>query len=264
MYNKKNSFLTLLFLAIVSLQSCATGFDKRKRIYRSEHISLYKLQREDIPGRKWLKKNFTHPPKSLTKETLSKVLASLEYKNKSDFNVIHEEIFPKQHIDSIIDDLDTALHKLKTSEVLVVITKHDEVKSVLSNSSRTTFYIWQQSDSLNIVFGQIKEDLDRDDAKDAHDWAYIPSISLNLKRQEKDIIVPAEFFAFKKINSFPNRNWLQIDLGKVSSYNPVKTKANSPAEEEVISPEEKEVEKELADDPANDDDADADLFDDEP
>lgn len=202
------------------------GFARKERIYRSEHISLYKLNRDDIPGNRWISQSFNHPVKGLSRATVQKMLASLKHKSQSDFNIVIERIFPDGHLENIMEDLMIGLGQLQKEESLVVITKYDEVQSVLSNPNLTSFIIWRDNSYLNMVFGQIKSDIDREDEHDPREWTRIPSINLNIKRQEIDKLVPLDFFQFKKNGAFYNRHWIQIDLSKIQSYQP---KENQPS-----------------------------------
>ena len=205
------------------------GFHNRKRVYRTSDLSLYHLDVKDISRRTLVSRAFQHP-QPIEPEKIKEILSSLRCKLSADYIELDENIFQESELDSLSENISLALRNLDNRKVLVVISKNDEFKSIVSNPSRNTFLLWVDDIGLNVVFGDIKKIIPRNVSHDPKEWTTVQPISLNITESDA-YIIKNDSFEYKKVDNFYHKKWIIFDLDNGSS----KT-------ETVPLPEEKKIE----------------------
>jgi len=71
---------------------------------------------------------------------------------------------------------------------------------------------------MNVVFGDIQDDVSKDKGLNFYDWTQIEPISLEFKPDENQIITDNELFSYKKVKGYMHRKWLIFSLDDLNKY----------------------------------------------
>jgi hypothetical protein len=224
-------------------QDCSSGIKSRELLYRTNDFAAYSIKRENISLKTEtrLPSAFNHPVE-ITEQKLLDILGNLRYKRESSYGNLNLYVFEEAEIVEFAPDLADALQKVKPNEMLLVISKFNPLKSVVSHYVRTGFYIWSTENTIEIVFGEIQKEIEFDEQGNYFDWSRIPEISFE-NTADSDFILAQSSFSFKQIEGFKNKRWLVFnknDLNRVK-FEKRKTKSRevSKSIEADMNPEKK-------------------------
>jgi hypothetical protein len=117
-----------------------------------------------------------------------------------------------------MDDIAQSLENFDEKKILVVVSIHDHLQSVISNFKRTSLLLWIDNEGMNVVFGDIQDDVSKDKGLNFYDWTQIEPISLEFKPDENQIITDNEIFSYKKVKGYMHRKWLIFSLDDLNKY----------------------------------------------
>jgi hypothetical protein len=227
-----------IFFIVSLFSNCMGGFHNRKRVYRTSDLALYHLESKDISRRTLISGVFQHP-QTIEPEKIKDILASLHCKLGADYIELDETVFQESELDGLAENISLALKNIDNKRALVVISKNDEFKSIVSNPSRNTFLLWVDNQGLNLVFGDIKKIIPRSVSHDPKEWTTVQPISFTITESSAHII-KNDSFEYKTVDNFFHKKWIIFDLGKGSS----KTEGLSAEDKQVISTPPKNKEQE--------------------
>ncbi len=212
------SHLTLVLLLTLGLFDCSSGVKSRDLLYRNNDFATYSVKRENITlkSESRLPKTFSHPVE-VSEEKLLDLLGNLKYRRESSYGNLNLYVFEEEEIKEFAGDLADALQKVKPNEILLVISKFNPLKSVVSHYVRTGFYIWSTENSIEIVFGEIQQEIEFHEQGNYYDWSRIPEISFD-NTADSNYVIPNSSFTFKQVEGFKNRRWIvfnKSDLNRV-------------------------------------------------
>ena len=78
--------------------------------------------------------------------------------------------------------------------------------------------MWIDNEGLNVVFGDIQDDVSKDKGLNFYDWTQIDPISLEFKPDENQIISDNDLFTYKKVKGYYHRKWLIFPLKDLDKY----------------------------------------------
>ncbi|MCW7508306.1 LA_1326/LA_4305 family lipoprotein [Leptospira levettii] len=215
------------FLLIGFLQSCASGVKSRSLLFRSNEFAIYTVARDKINLKQEtsVAKTFAHPVE-LTEDKILDLLGNIRFREESSYGDVNQYIFEEKEIKEFALDLVDGLQKLKPDQLLLVISKYNPVKSVVSHYSRTAFYIWSTDTSIEILFGELQKEISYDEQGNYFDWSNIPDIPFEHFPQST-YVLQGQGFSFKKVGGFRNRHWLVFDKTDLTKLKFEKRKKNS-------------------------------------
>ncbi|MCB1178258.1 MAG: hypothetical protein KDK36_11805, partial [Leptospiraceae bacterium] len=167
--------INLIFLIFIS--SCTRGFRTKKLLYSTPKTAFYEIKRDEVPGKQLLEGKLIHPTK-LEASKITDIIGNIKFTKTTRINKFTDFIFHQDQLDSFSEDLSLSLEKLDDKKVLVAISQHDHLNSVISTYKRTSFYMWVNEEGLNIVFGEIQGDVPWEDSGNFYDWTQIEKITL--------------------------------------------------------------------------------------
>ncbi|MCT8333182.1 hypothetical protein NUH30_05820 [Leptospira sp. 85282-16] len=201
---------SLLILSI-TLNSCATGVKSRSLLFRSNEFAIYTVARDKInlKSESSVAKTFAHPVE-ITEDKVLDLLGNIRFREESSYGDVNQYVFEEKEIKEFALDLVDGLQKLKPDQILLVISKYNPVRSVVSHYSRTGFYIWSTDTSIEILFGELQKEISYDEQGNYFDWSNIPDIPFE-HFPTSTYILQGQGFSFKKVSGFRNKHWLVFD-----------------------------------------------------
>ncbi|WCL50867.1 LA_1326/LA_4305 family lipoprotein [Leptospira sp. GIMC2001] len=222
--------LSVSLLILTFVLNCASGVNARKLIHRSYKAGYYSLEVDAIAtrDRRLLEESpLKHPIKNITEDQWKGILGNLKFKKESSVGDMIYYIFPEDELNDIIPDLKVAVSDLDETKTLIVITKFNDVKGVVSRDLRTTFLLFQNKKGINILFSEIHQDMIGIETSNYYEWSVIPEIQFR-NNYDPINIVENKFFDFALVNGFKNRMWLQFDTTDPSKFKFEKRKTEEP------------------------------------
>jgi hypothetical protein len=222
-------------LIAFSLVNCIGTIRDKKNIFKTNEYSFFLLERGVLKDGDVWKEELIHPIE-IKQENLLSMLANVKFKRESSIGEVISYIFEEDEIRSIVKDIPSGFKKLTKDNVLLVISRYQPTKSVMSKYVRTSFILFADNQGLNVLFGEIKSDLDKDIANNYFEWTNIEDISLK-STSDSDFIYEEDYFSFRDVQGFPNRRWIVFNLDNLDrfKYNrerPTKTKKPVVTDEE--------------------------------
>ncbi|GBF49796.1 putative lipoprotein [Leptospira ryugenii] len=239
------------FFAIVYVTfffGCATGTQTKQLLYHNNNFATYSVKREKIKTKTEgsLPQSFVHPI-DITEEKIIDLLGNLKYRRETSLGVLVNYIFDETELKEFASDLRDALGRIKPDEALLVISKYNSVKSVVSHYSRTSFYVFSTEKNVEIVFGEVQKEIEFDEEGNYFDWSRIPEISFENVALNYQLL-PSSDFEFRKVNGFSNKRWVVFSK---SSLNQIKLEKRKKQGKELT----RMVDKDIKSDSKEDDDA---------
>ncbi len=210
---------TTLFLSTILffIFSCASGFKTKRLVYSTQKLAIYELDRDELPNKKYIEGKIKHPYK-ISPKKLGDILGNIRFIKTTRINKYTDYIFHMDELNDNMDDIAQSLENFDEKKILVVVSIHDHLQSVISNFKRTSMLLWIDNEGLNLVFGDIQDDVSKDKGLNFYDWTQIGSISLEFKPDENQIITDNELFTYKKVKGYMHRKWLLFSLEDLNKY----------------------------------------------
>ena len=182
-----------------------------------KNVAVYKVAAADYPGGQVAGLLAPMQPfPELTVSGLIDALGNLEYKRQSAWGETHSRVFDAEELELIAPPIVEAMANTGPEYRLVVVTRFDRDKSVLSRMERNTLMMWTDEDGLNINFGEIREEIPDNDFQSESDWTEILPVSF--ERAFPDLaLVDEEFFELKQVGGFTHRTWAVIKVGDLAA-----------------------------------------------
>lgn len=208
MNTKPIAFLVLAIL-VVTTMSCTTGIERRKSVYRDSRIAMFSLRVRDFPpkDRDLLISPFSNQIRDLTEENWKGILGNLKFRKESSVGDMTYYIFDETELLDLVQALPPALAKMGPDQILVAVSKYNDVKGVVSKDHRTTFAVFENEFGLNLVFREIHADMPNVDTRNYYEWSVIPEFLLR-NNYEEFRIQESDAFHYHRVEGFPNRLWV--------------------------------------------------------
>ncbi|TGN19927.1 LA_1326/LA_4305 family lipoprotein [Leptospira idonii] len=212
----KFKFFFFVLLAFTLFDACTTGVRSRDLLFRNNEFAIYSVKRENIRLKveKSLDSRFAHPLE-ISEEKILDVLGNLRYKQESSYGNLDRYVFEEAEIKDFASDLADGLQRVKPDELLLVVSKYNSVKSVVSHYERTGFYIWSTESSIEILFGEIQKEIGFEEQGNYFDWSRIPDISFD-HTPDASFLLPSSQFQFRTVEGFKNKRWVVFDKKELS------------------------------------------------
>ncbi|KXZ30578.1 hypothetical protein AYB33_16940 [Leptospira santarosai] len=188
-------------------------------IYRSAEVAYFHINpiKVDLFEELVVSKPFLHPSQ-LTSEQWKDLLGNLKYAKKSSLGFFTDHVFSDGELEVIARDLPLVIKSLPENKILVLISKYDDVQSVVSLEELTTALIWGEKDKINVVFGKIKKEIvDKNEGMDFSLWTDIKPISLDHVSDGTEISDNGTV-QFQTVRNIPNRKWIIFNSEQLDRY----------------------------------------------
>lgn len=225
---KKKSFLLLFAIFCIALVNhCATGVKSRNLLFRSNEFAIYSVKRDKVKLKtdSLIPQKLSHPLE-ITEEKVLDILGNIKYRRESSYGDLNLYVFDDREVKDFALDLVDGLQKLKDDEILLIVSKYNAVKSVVSHYTRTGFYLWATDSSIELMFGEIQQEVPYEEQGNYYDWSNIPDISFDFS-PDVTYVLPGNGYSFKKVSGFRNRRWLVFNKSELSRLKFEKRKNNS-------------------------------------
>ncbi len=232
-------FSLILLLSMTFLANCASGIGSRKLLHRDFKSGFYSLDIENLNSkdRDLIKTPLKHPNKSIQPQEIQAALGNLRFKKESSVGNMIYYVFAKEELDDLIQNTIISLSKIHDDQLLVVVSKFNDLKSVVSRENRTTLFVFVNEDGLNLVFGEIHQDMIGIETENYYEWSVIQEIQLRNNYVPLRIL-PSSDFNFAKIKGYENRMWLQFPLESLANLKYIPRKTEEPKMEVLNKDEE--------------------------
>lgn len=204
-------------LCTVFLASCASGFYDRQPLYELDNAAFYRVSHDEYPEEE-VRKHVPVPQKmpEYSAEDLEKILLTFQFERQLAWSDRKGPVFYPQEVKSFSKELSEALKLVPEGYRLILVSRYDPDKSVLSRAERVTAVIWYDKAGLNIVFGEIRHELQQPDYLIRDNWLEILPVSM--RRNYSDLrLVEDDAFTLRKIGDFTHRTWAVLDEQQVAS-----------------------------------------------
>ncbi len=229
-------------LIVLGLAACRSPFNKKEPVFTGDNAAFFHLASSTYPVeeiRKELPAQIAYP--DLSEDTLSRILASLIFQRETVWGKTTRRVFYNEQLPNLVLRMREVIGKLDEGKRLVVITRHDPDHSVLSHMERTTMLIWVDEAGLNLVLGEIRQELPHNDILERQDWLSILPVSM--KRAYNDLSLAPGPYTFKTIRGFKHNTWAIFPLDQLASLPAVPPHNRAGNEEKPVKTEEKKEAK---------------------
>ncbi len=217
-------------LGALALLFACSSFAARETVVLRANFALYRINALDYPDAT-LRAELGPPRNSpeLSAPQIIALLGAFAYKRELTWSRAEGRVFERSELDYFAPLLAEALRNTSPEYRLVLVSRHDPDRSVLSRSYRTTVVLWTDANGLNLVFGEIREPTPANELFQSADWNEIAPISF--RRAYPDLeLKPDEFYQFKSIGGFTHLTWAVVDLERIASLAEAAPVADAPAE----------------------------------
>jgi hypothetical protein len=232
----------LIPLLIVGLLACRSSFNKKEPVFTGDNAAFFHLASATYPVeeiRKELPAQIAYP--DLSEDVLSRILASLIFQRETVWGKTTRRVFYNEQLPGLALRMREVIAKLDEGKRLVVITRHDPDHSVLSHMERTTMLVWVDEAGLNLVLGEIRQELPHNDILERQDWLNILPVSL--KRAYNDLSLAPGPYTLKTIRGFVHNTWAVFPLDQLSSLPAVPAHNRAGEEDKPAKKDEKKDDK---------------------
>lgn len=212
------SILVLLFL-FAAAPGCSSAFVSMQShpIMVDATVALYTINEADYPSASDLRAELKEPADmpNLGPEKVQALFGNLRYYRRSLFGTTERHVFDDEEMRWLVPAVAKALPKVGKNR-LVIISRHDPDRSVLSRMERSTVVMWADADGLNLVFGEIKQEIPHNDFLEEDRWTEILPVSA--RRSYPDLTLKeAPFFKKKVMVGNEHNTWAVVSLADLEN-----------------------------------------------
>lgn len=207
---QKSSMLAVIVLVLVGCSS----FNQLEPVHTQRMVVIYQLDDASYPENDSSIRDEVPSPSAfpeLSAERWQAILGNLYFKRENLWSDTTGPIYAESELPRLCRSIVEATPLLKAGHRMVLVSRYDPDRSVLSRMRLNTALIWVDETGLNIVFGVIHEELPVDEFHTDEEWAKILPISL--KQSYRDLqVLPEEFFSYKEIQKLPHKTWVVMPI----------------------------------------------------
>ena len=201
------------------LAGCMSPFSRLETLREGNNVALYALNADEYPkDSDEIKKDILPITKmpQISNEKLKEILGNLKYHRKTIWGVQERRVFYRQELNIIVPQISEAISKLKENQRLVIISRFDPDVSVLSRMERVTALLWADKTGVNLVLGEIRNEIPHNDFLEFETWTEIMPISLR-RSYPFYALAPSEDYELKKILGFTHDTWAVFKHEKLAA-----------------------------------------------
>jgi hypothetical protein len=213
-----NKYFFLPILTLLLLLDCASGMAGRKLIHRDNKSAFYSLRLDELSDKDQVALNppFSPSINSISPENWKGILGNLKFKKESSVGNMIFHVFAEDELDDLVGNIPPSLKKLDSNQILVIVSKFNDLKSVVSKDHRTFFAVFMNNNGLNIIFREIHEDMMNVNTTNYYEWSQIPDLYIR-NNYESYYVEENGSFSYGKNNGFNNRLWLVFPSSTVKN-----------------------------------------------
>ena len=221
--NKTSHFLAgsaiLLMIALSNL-ACFSGFYQMEPVRHGNNLALFTLEADDYPDSPEVRAQLGAIQKmpELTPEQIEVLLGNLRYTYKSIWGDNERNVFYPDELKDLAPAISDAIKKIAANQRLLIISRYDPDKSVLSRMERVTAMLWADSRGVNLVLGEIRQEIPHNDFLEYDEWTEVLPVSLKQSYPYYSI-VPSKDYSLRKIGGFTHGTWVVFDNARIAALN---------------------------------------------
>jgi hypothetical protein len=167
--------LSALNLIFLSVTSCSSTFTRYDPLEETMHLVIFAVPEGKFPENNDIRKEL--PPveafPEITEDQMQSILRSFHFEKSALWGRSIRHTFYEEEITYITPFILDHLKKLPEKQRLVVVSRHDPDRSVLSRMDRITFTVWNDETGINFLFGEIREEIPMNDPFADDEWKSI-------------------------------------------------------------------------------------------
>ena len=209
------TFLSALFLALFACSS----FNQKEPVAYRQYVAVFRLDGAIYPEGDLAT---VVPPTGqwdeLSPECLRALLGNLEFRREHVWGPITGRVFYRGQLEEVVRVVGEAQSSIPAGYRMVVVSRFDPDRSVLSRMDRTTLMLWRDENGINVVFGEIKDQFPQNqfDPSVADDWTEV--LPINVGQAPADLrLLPSEDFEYKLVAGRTHYTWAIFDPARVAS-----------------------------------------------
>ncbi len=213
------AFIGIFFFVIAAAAGCSSAFTsmQSRPIMVDTTVALYSIEEGDYPSASDLRAELKAPADmpNLGPEKIQALFGNLRYYRRTLFGTTERNVFDQEEMHWLVPAVSKALPKIGKNR-LVIISRHDPDRSVLSRMERSTVVMWADADGINLIFGEIKQEIPHNDFLEEDRWTDILPVSA--RRSFPDLILKdAPFFKKKVIVGNEHNTWAVVPLADLEN-----------------------------------------------
>lgn len=226
---------------VTGFVSCSSSFSRMEPIAAYEQLVLYGISEDEYPVEDEEKAELPEilPLPEFTEEELIALLGNIEYEEDTIWGRHQRYIFYEEELRYIAREIVRNVKWLKEDERLVVVSRFDPDRSVLSRMERVSFLFWNDKNGLNIVFGDIRYEIPYNDPLQFDEWYIIPPIDLSYGYPEL-AIVETDNYTLKEVRNHIHRTWVTVPVNRVGTMKMARRSEESDDNEKSASSQKEE------------------------
>jgi hypothetical protein len=165
----------------------------------------------------------------LSEASITAMLGNLKYKREGLIGKSIRPVFYEEELKELVPIFMQAMLHSPPGQRLIVFSRYDHDRSVLSRAEKVSFLCFAGDDGINILFGDIREPIPIDDPLAEDRWLFLPVF--RFLSSQKDVRIESDtFFKFKKVNNMDHRGWVVFDPAVIANlkYAPPVSKSDKP------------------------------------
>ena len=198
--------------------SCMSGFYSRENQFLDNFFAIYTIDASDYPDddvmRTYLGTQQAFP--ELNTGDLVQILGGLKFKKESLWGDSVRPVFYPAEVERFAGQLVRTMKAAGPDKRILLISRFDPDESVLSRMERTSVVIWNDSNGLNLLFGDIKDPVPYDDFLTDDNWTEVLPISFRKAYPDLSLI-GSSAFEFKKVGEYDHETWAVIGSESMQS-----------------------------------------------
>ncbi|MCB1308107.1 MAG: SHOCT domain-containing protein [Leptospiraceae bacterium] len=199
---------TLPIALVVLLSGCTSFYQMESLSYR-RNLALFKLPAADYPSDSGIRQMLPpmRPYPELEPDQVRALLGNLRFRREHVWGDLKGRVFYPGELNYMAPQIARELKQLDEKTRLVIISRFDPDRSVLSRHHRTTLMFWVDEAGYNLCFGEIQEEYSQSDFELDREWTEILPISMNRSFPDLELL-PGPDFTFKDVNGHRHLTWV--------------------------------------------------------
>ncbi|MBI3395677.1 MAG: SHOCT domain-containing protein [Spirochaetia bacterium] len=202
--------LPVVFILPILMAGCSSAFVSMEQVFADSNLALFRIPADAYPTAPDLKNVVGQPADmpALSPEKVIDLLGNLRFLRMTLWSKTERRIFLDEELRWIAPKIARTLPTVGKNR-LVIVSRFDPDRSVLSRMERVTLLMWADSEGINVVFGELRQEIPHNDFLEYDRWTDILPISL--RRAYPDLtVLPSEGYQLKIVNGQEHTTWVVI------------------------------------------------------
>lgn len=203
----KSAIISAACITACLITDCSSPFTRMRRMAERNNFVIFKIDPTQFPSRKDIQAELGDtlecPP--FAADRLFHILGSLKYRREGLWGNTEGNVYYEEELKSMTPVLAEAL-KLLGKDRAVIVSRFDPDRGVLSRMQRVAAVLWVDKAGLNVLFGEIHEDLPGSEPDHVGDWQEATPVSFRAAFKDLSLL-ESPYYHLKTIKGYQHRTW---------------------------------------------------------